>query len=261
MRIHSLACTLTQRKNTPKSGATVNSARPALLGDRCGTADRRRGCTKTANRWSRLAQRKPTTVGRYCNRSSLCRFLRQCDRLPPARRLVGQRLSTSAATAGLACGAGRTRTGRQSTLPGYTGAFELFDGETSVHSGARTVKRDAVNGEFTFAISETVSAALFPQGILVSRPRHLRVARRQLLTANGCSRNEHCRVAFARLDHVEVAHPGLGPPGSSGGGTGPTGSTANRPHPRAPLSAARQQQAPLAAPLPGRQVQRAPTAR
>ena len=47
-------------------------------------------------------------------------------------------------------------------VTGYTGTFELFDGETSVHSGALTVS-DAVNGEFTYAISETVSATLFAQ--------------------------------------------------------------------------------------------------
>ena len=47
-------------------------------------------------------------------------------------------------------------------VTGYTGTFELFDGETSVHSGALTVS-DAVNGEFTYAISETVSAALLAQ--------------------------------------------------------------------------------------------------
>ena len=47
-------------------------------------------------------------------------------------------------------------------VTGYTGTFELFDGETSVHSGALTVS-DAVNGEFTFSISETVSAALLAQ--------------------------------------------------------------------------------------------------
>ena len=47
-------------------------------------------------------------------------------------------------------------------VTGYTGTFELLDGETSVHSGALTVS-DAVNGEFTFAISETVSAALLAQ--------------------------------------------------------------------------------------------------
>ena len=47
-------------------------------------------------------------------------------------------------------------------VTGYTGTFELLDGETSVHSGALTVS-DAVNGEFTFSISETVSAALLAQ--------------------------------------------------------------------------------------------------
>ena len=47
-------------------------------------------------------------------------------------------------------------------VTGYTGTFELFDGETSVHSGALTVS-DAVNGEFTYAISETVSATLLAQ--------------------------------------------------------------------------------------------------
>ena len=47
-------------------------------------------------------------------------------------------------------------------VTGYTGTFELFDGETSVHSGALTVS-DAINGEFTFAISETVSATLLAQ--------------------------------------------------------------------------------------------------
>ena len=47
-------------------------------------------------------------------------------------------------------------------VTGYAGTFELFDGETSVHSGALTVS-DAVNGEFTFSISETVSVALLAQ--------------------------------------------------------------------------------------------------
>ena len=47
-------------------------------------------------------------------------------------------------------------------VTGYTGTFDLFDGETSVHSGALTVS-DAVNGEFTYAISETVSATLIAQ--------------------------------------------------------------------------------------------------
>lgn len=44
-------------------------------------------------------------------------------------------------------------------VTGYTGTFELFDGETSVHSGALTVS-DAVNGEFSYALTEDDTNAL-----------------------------------------------------------------------------------------------------
>lgn len=42
-------------------------------------------------------------------------------------------------------------------VTGYTGTFELFNGDSSIHSGSLTIS-DAVNGEFTFAIEDAVTA-------------------------------------------------------------------------------------------------------
>ena len=43
----------------------------------------------------------------------------------------------------------------------YAGTFELFDGQTSIHSGALTVS-DAANGEFSYSIQDTVTDDFCP---------------------------------------------------------------------------------------------------
>jgi len=44
-------------------------------------------------------------------------------------------------------------------VTGYTGVFDLFDGETVVHTGALVVS-DAAGGEFTFGIDDAITAEL-----------------------------------------------------------------------------------------------------
>lgn len=46
-------------------------------------------------------------------------------------------------------------------VTGYTGTFELFDGQFSIHSGSLTVS-DAVNGEFSYLIDDAATATFCP---------------------------------------------------------------------------------------------------
>ena len=117
----------------------MNSERPAVLGDSCGAADRRRTVRKPRIAAPRQLNANPAVEVLLQPFRSYAGFFGGAT-MPPASALldndpinIGDDWSR--------VWRWKNEDGTAINVTGYTGTFELFDGETSVHSGARDGER------------------------------------------------------------------------------------------------------------------------